>query len=709
MLTARFSHTLMLSLIAGIMSGQNASQLSTITVMAVADLATPSIALQWTPQAGAVGYEVYRREVDASGWGSALAALPASADGYVDAAVLVGHPYEYKVLRNGTTTGYGYVRSGISVPETAMRGRLVLLVDAGLAASLSAELQQLDADLHGDGWLVARHDIQPEATPAQVRQVVIDEYEAAPALVKAVYILGHVPVPYSGDIAPDGHAEHQGAWPCDGYYGDMDGIWTDTLVNSTVSSHAWNHNTPGDGKWDQSDLPSAVELHVGRVDFSQLDAFASSEAELTSAYLNKAHAWKTGQFTVPARAVVWDNLDWLGFPIAASGFSSSAPCVGIDSLVTLLPAQGSFEQHYRNADNLLTYHCSTGLITTDDTGSVFPGTEAGLSLSDLLTNTRGGVFNMSMGSYFGDWDNRNNFLRAMNASGNSLVHVWCGIPNWFLHPMAMGETVGYCALRTMNNTIDDYALQSGGFQGPEIGRTHLALMGDPTLRLAYVAPPTALVASNEQWFARFQWSPSPDAVDGYHVYRIDADAGTLSRITPEMVVDTFFVSATVPFVPGDRYMVRAIKLITSPSGTYFDLSLGVQAIAQGVQLADCEGVVGGEAIPGSPCDDGEPGTVGEVYDALCNCVIVLGIGAPLQQVLQAWPCPTAGLLTVRLPEPSGILSVWGINGALVYRIRSNSQELSINTAAFADGSYVLEFFPDQRAVAPVRTRFVVAH
>ena len=43
---------------------------------------------------------------------------------------------------------------------------------------------------------------------------------------------GHVPVPYSGDIVPDGHMpDHVGAWPCDGFYGDMDGTWTDNAVN----------------------------------------------------------------------------------------------------------------------------------------------------------------------------------------------------------------------------------------------------------------------------------------------------------------------------------------------------------------------------------------------------------------------------------------------------------------------------------------------
>ena len=52
-----------------------------------------------------------------------------------------------------------------------------------------------------------------------------------------MFLFGHVPVPYSGDIVPDGHApDHQGAWPCDGFYGDMDGLWTDCSVNVAVAA-----------------------------------------------------------------------------------------------------------------------------------------------------------------------------------------------------------------------------------------------------------------------------------------------------------------------------------------------------------------------------------------------------------------------------------------------------------------------------------------
>jgi len=38
------------------------------------------------------------------------------------------------------------------------------------------------------------------------------------------------------------------------------------------------------------------------------------------------------------------------------------------------------------------------------------------------------------------------------------------------------------------------------------------------------------------------------------------------------------------------------------------------------QLIDCEGVAGGLALPGTPCDDMDPNTSGDTYDMNCNCV-----------------------------------------------------------------------------------------
>src|SRR6185436_1061279 len=95
-------------------------------------------------------------------------------------------------------------------------------------------------------------------------------YNADPTHVKGVLLIGEVPVPYSGSLAKDNRPDHVGAWPCDAYYGDVDGIWTDNTVNLPNTARSANRNVPGDGKFDQNTLPSAVEIPVGRLDFRHL-------------------------------------------------------------------------------------------------------------------------------------------------------------------------------------------------------------------------------------------------------------------------------------------------------------------------------------------------------------------------------------------------------------------------------------------------------
>ena len=93
--------------------------------------------------------------------------------------------------------------------------------------------------------------------------------------------------------------------------------------------------------------------------------------------------------------------------------------------------------------------------------------------------------------------------------------------------MAMGETIGYAARVSQNNSGTYFY----GY-GPEI---HVALMGDPTLRMHVVAPPGSITATGGAGTAAIAWTASADAVAGYHVYRGAAAAGPFTRLTPSLV------------------------------------------------------------------------------------------------------------------------------------------------------------------------------
>ena len=585
---------LLLSLVVTAFAGTRARAVEntwdySVQVSAKVQLAPARVTLTWRQDTNATpaSYTVYRRSPGAGQWGAGTT-LSGRATSYTDNHVVAGRAYEYRIVKVCPSyTGYGYITAGLRAPLVDRRGTVALIVDDTFTRSLAPELARLEQDLAGDGWTVVRRDVSRQAPVPAVKAVIQSIYHADPANVKALFLFGHIAVPYSGQLNPDGHTDHVGAWPADAYYGDMDGTWTDHVVNFTqtlntdAADAARISNRPGDGKFDQTTLPSAVELQVGRVDLAHMpgrstwDGPASfpSETELLRNYLNKDHAFRHGRMPMPRRAVLGDYFGKRGGEaFAASGFRNFAPLVGPEQVRNLNlefnDAMGVWIPHLAENDYLLAYGCGAGSYTTiaglGGTGLYNDG-----ATQELVSNDTRAVFNLLFGSWLGDWDHEDNMLRAPLATSHGLVSVWSGRPHWFIHALGAGETIGYTARLTMNNT-GDYQTQINSAQN----RIHIALMGDPTLRLHPVLPAGALEGTIDQGRVALTWTASPDtAILGYHVYRADSARGPFTRLTSAPIAKTEFFDARA--LSGATYQVRAIKLETTPSGSYENPAQGV--------------------------------------------------------------------------------------------------------------------------------------
>lgn len=585
---------------------QTYGQSRSVRMWATVQSAPARITLNWLTHPNTTGFTVFRKPKEATAWGSSIATLPSTATQYVDNSVALNTSYEYKVVRTTSNlgSGYGYVNAGIELAMVENRGKVVLVVDNTMSTSLSAALTQLQQDLEGDGWSVVRLDVSRTAPVTSVRSLITAAYNAAPTEVKAVLLIGHVPVPMSGNLAPDGHGEHYGAWSADVYYGEMNGTWTDNTVNSASASWARNHNVPGDGKFDQTIIPTAVELAVGRVDFADMPAFSQSESTLLANYLNKLHQWKVKQITAQDRAVVDDNFTGYTDAFSQNAWRGFGPLVHPNNTIA-----GDYFTELTAQTHLWSYGCGGGWWNSSNG----VGNTAQFASSSPL-----GIFTILFGSYFGDWDYQDNFLRAALASGRTLTNFWAGYPNWYFHHMGMGETIGYATTLTQNNGNSLYEPAN-----PNPGRVHIALMGDPTLRMHIVAPPTNVQGTSANGTSTtVTWSASPETgLVGYHVYRFNATTQTWVRRTTTAVTGLSYMDNTTGLSGTVRYMVRALKLQVSYSGSYFNLSLGAFGQANlNNTFTDCQGVLGGPALPGTTCSDGNACTTGDVWTAACQCV-----------------------------------------------------------------------------------------
>jgi len=514
-----------------------------------------SIELSWPLNNFATQYSVYRKIITDVNWGNAIIVLGSNQNSYVDFDIAQGEYYEYKVSSTGSIPASGYILAGNIVNYTENRGKMILLVDNTQSGSLVNEIKTLIADLEGDGYKVIRHDVARDESVVNIKQIIVNEYISDPNNVKSVFLLGHIPVPYSGFIVPDGHPEHKGAWPADVYYADMNGIWTDSQVNSTTAADIRNRNVPGDGKFDQSELPSDLELEIGRVDLSDLPSFLATETELLRNYLVKNHAYKMKAYTPEKRALIEDNFGFFsGEAFAAGAWRSFSPLVGNGNVFS-----GDFTSDLTNRNYLWAYGCGSGSYNAAagiGTTSQFAGSELNAT------------FSMLFGSYFGDWDNSNNFMRSILAQGKTLSCAWSGRPYWTFHPMAIGKNLGFCTKLTQNNaTTYEYGYGSQF--------VHIALMGDPSLRNDVLAPISDLTITLTSNICDLNWTASADTVRGYNVYRKKLPNGAYERLTPSLITETTFVDSCVSALGEYVYMIRGVKLINTAAGSYYNSSIGI--------------------------------------------------------------------------------------------------------------------------------------
>ncbi len=510
--------------------------------------------LDWPSYPSATSYFIKKREKGQSAY-KALVSLPGNALSYTDTAVVKGKIYEYHITRQTSTSNIGAaIAAGIEAAPVHQRGGVVLIVENGIAQALPDELTRYQNDLTEEGWTVWRLAVfstsAPDSIKAALKSLVAG---ASPIKIESIVLIGKVPVPYAGNLAPDGHTpDHVGAWPADVYYAELDGSWTDNVVNVTGATGTRNDNVPGDGKFDNSSIPSKVELACGRIDLSDLPAFPEGEISLMRKYFDKNHQFRKGQTPYVRRGLIENNFASYPEAFGQSGLNNFCRFFGRDS-VKYLPYKSTLQTN----SYLFSYGCGSGHYQ----GALGIGTTSELVNENHLT-----TFTLIFGSYFGDWHNTNNYLRAPLASGRVLTNAWAGRPVWHLHHMAMGETIGYGCRITQNNSSEFNA--GSGATG-----VHIALMGDPTLTLLPFHGVEELTATVQKDSVLLSWSNSIDTDLSFYVYRKKKGEPVFTLLTPTAQMVTQFMESCL--MPGDyEYLVRPVRLETTGSGSYYNVGPG---------------------------------------------------------------------------------------------------------------------------------------
>jgi uncharacterized protein (TIGR02597 family) len=567
-------------------------------VSAVASNTPAGINLIWSSATNTV-LEIKRREMGAKDWEPLGAALGTN---YFDDSALPALRYEYNLnTRLATTNGdidpigqsIAATRGGSAIED---RGKVVLLVDQTLTNVIEAELNGFITNLVGDGWQILRADVPrhiddySSSTSFQtnyynITNIIVpfirDNYAQFSTNIKQILIIGHATIPYSGTIPDDGHHEHRGAWPTDLYYGDVDGIWTDTITLAS-SAYNWNHNYPNDGKFDQNLVPknseglAELEIPVSRIDFHNLPAFAPrSEADLLIHYFKKNAAFRFAKSK-----------------FAPEVFELETPVVA--NLYTLIPAKAANEMAAKIAPLKSPSHGDPfdPLIIT---GSAVIGAASGPGKFDRINDARpnehtsahiaAGLTSTNVAFYYvrtsfaPDWNSPDNFLRSILATTNGGLASASMLANrvWRADGLGVGMSLGSEVPEVIRTWVTPSPLSARGME----------LLGDATLRYPVLAPPEPVswVITNDR--VHLIWSHPVGLTPAYHVYRSsDGISGEFSRLNAAPVAGTRFTDVSVP-EGSFLYMVRALEMTTTGGGTFTNISQGVFANPPPIDPVTC--------------------------------------------------------------------------------------------------------------------------
>lgn len=564
-----------------------------VTVHALVNESPTEITIKWENTNFISSTDIFKKLKSQKNFSNKpIASINAPIDFYNDSSVEPGIQYDYLIRQRTTFTvngnnfsfAWGGISAGINVELVEYKGKVLVVVDTLIQNNLKDKVQRFADDLIEDGWVVSFVDKTIDDSVSSIKKKISSWYNTDKENAKSVILMGDIPVPYSGNFGesgdaypPDGHVpDHNGAWPADVYYGVMnETLFTDRITNDQGTREA-NKNRPGDGKFDQSRIPGDVILQIGRIDMSRLNAVGLNYIGRTERYLDKNHAYRNKNFVVPERYLFEDRLGIFNLEAPGRLHYFQRALFEEDSLI-------------HTSNDFFARLNREGFLWSGVTSTAGYTGISGIGDVNKFSDSTFTVFSNYFGSYFGDWDNENNFLRGSIAGpGYTLTSIWDGRPLYHFYHMALGENIGYSLRHNQQNQA--LGTNIGYFVGYDQFQRgiYMSLMGDPSLRLHTLYPISDLSATSisDNKKVQLSWSASLEMdLEGYAIFRAATPDGPYFKIVEAYINDTSYIDET-PFLGDNYYMVRTVQHKHTPSGSYFNMSQGRRAFVSDIEGPD---------------------------------------------------------------------------------------------------------------------------
>lgn len=203
-------------------------------------------------------------------------------------------PITYRDFINSHTFSESANIQRLNSPTILTDITIDIIVNQNLYPLIQGVLDTFMVDLALDGYTINLYTALPTLSPSETRQLLYDDWQIYE--IEGVILIGDLAVPwYEMDEPPDWGGEHV-EFPCDLYFMDLDGTWTD-----------YNHNGLFDG---HSGSSMYADIWCGRLIASNLNYHGATEVSIMRNYFIKNHAYRTGDLRLDDHALAFIDNDW---------------------------------------------------------------------------------------------------------------------------------------------------------------------------------------------------------------------------------------------------------------------------------------------------------------------------------------------------------------------------------------------------------------
>lgn len=182
-------------------------------------------------------------------------------------------------------------------PRADATNRICLIVHSNALAGAGAAVTNFLADLEAEGYVPLLYAYSG-GSAEDLRSYLAALY-AEPGSLNGAILIGDLPHVVYEMYQDWGSGQEFEDFPCDLFYMDLDGTWSD--ANSTSPFAA--------GKYDARGGDLGLEIWVSRLKADNLPA-AGTESVLLNAYFGKNHRYRMAQLRPARRALLYNDDDW---------------------------------------------------------------------------------------------------------------------------------------------------------------------------------------------------------------------------------------------------------------------------------------------------------------------------------------------------------------------------------------------------------------